>query len=302
MEDEHIASYANQPMHESVTSGASHNYINLQELEASNSLPVLAGIKRQMSPTSLSSESEESDTEDQVPEMMEIRTVVGELKAAQSHVRTESKDSFYESDKEELSFSSTPRSDDLKPSPREKPPLKAKPQVKSRPVPLPRKQDSVTSYENEDAIELLKEHEDAIKASQENKTESMAVTSQLELSYDYDSSTLTSLEVKPRERTSDQGRESPEIFDYENDSLAPLPSYDQAVAGDAEFFDMDELEGPPVPARDDSRMVMSAKSGSDSSSAEEVNLFRVLTISARLVWRNNAFNLISDVTFLKLIF
>ncbi|XP_052777206.1 multiple PDZ domain protein-like isoform X3 [Mya arenaria] len=261
--DTNIATYATQPMHESVSHSTSHNYMNLQDLEESNSLPALAGIVRHQQ-SSLSSSSSESDSEDRVPEMIE-------QKVSPSHARTESSDSFYESDKEELSFSTSMNESGARPAKPEKPALKEKPQIK-RPVPQPRKQDSVTSYENEDAIQLLKEHEEAIKASQASLSESpLPVASELELSYDYDSSTLPSMEVKQRETTTMQRGESPEMFLYENTSLAPLPSYEEAVSGDAEFFNMDDLEAPPVPARGDSNMVMTQKSGSDSSSSDETN-------------------------------
>ena len=48
--------------------------------------------------------------------------------------------------------------------------------------------------------------------------------------------------------------------DYENTTMAPLPTYEEAVSGDmedmpleAEFFNMDDLEAPPAPPRSDSQ-------------------------------------------------
>ncbi|WAR23744.1 PATJ-like protein, partial [Mya arenaria] len=82
--DTNIATYATQPMHESVSHSTSHNYMNLQDLEESNSLPALAGIVRHQQ-SSLSSSSSESDSEDRVPEMIE-------QKVSPSHARTESSD------------------------------------------------------------------------------------------------------------------------------------------------------------------------------------------------------------------
>lgn len=216
--------------------------MNLEELEnLENSLPMIETKHEE----SVSSASSTSDLD--VP-------------ADPKHGRERSKDSFYESDKEELSFISPSRvkSSPEKPPIKEKPAIVEKPAVKARPVPLPRKQDSVassTSYENEDAIEEMKAHEELIKQKQTQlQNEALPLRAELDFSFDYENSASVT-DVKQGEESESQGRGSPEIFDYENTSMAPLPSYEEAVSGDAEFFDMDELEAPPVPDRDESSMV-----------------------------------------------
>lgn len=221
-----------------------HDYMNLEELEnLENSLP--ADVRRK---ESLSSASTTSDLD---------------LPEEPKHERGESKDSFYESDKEELSFvSPAPRVSPEKPPLKEKPVIKVKPEVKARPVPLPRKQDSTasaTSYENEDAIEEMKAHEELIKQKQIELQSQLPARAELDFSFEYENSGFSVTDVKQMEEADSQDRESPEVFEYENTSLGPLPSYEEAVQGDAEFFNMDDLEAPPVPTRDESSMIIAGQ-------------------------------------------
>lgn len=250
--DTNIASYATEPMHAPISQNQSHNYMNLDEIEGLNSLP--PGLKRHESG---SSESTDSNLDNLEEEMLK-------------HARTESKDSFYESDKDELSFVTPPKGSAVESAGSEKPPLKQKPDIKMKPVPVPRKQESVSSfgYENDEAIELLKEHENAIKANQ-----ALAEKAELDLSFDYESSLDMSMTGIKQGDTGHQRADSPEVFEYENSSLAPLPSYDEAVAGDAEFFNMDDLEAPPVPTRDDSNLLMTSKQALNTSSEEVYTSF-----------------------------
>jgi len=241
-------------MHAPISQNQSHNYMNLDEIEGlskpSLPLPLKGSVE------SLSSASSDSNLDNFEEEMLK-------------HGRTESKDSFYESDKEELSFGALHKDSPVTSPRSEKPPLKQKPDLKPKPVPVPRKQESITSfgYENDEAIELLKEHENAIKANQA-ELESMPVKAELELSYDYENTLERSMTGEKQIDATDNLRcDSPEVFEYENSSLAPLPSYEEAVA-EPEFFNMDDLEAPPVPTREDSNLVMKPKHGYVSS--EEV--------------------------------
>ena len=189
------------------------------------------------------------------------------------------RDSFYESD-EDLSFT-TP----VKNEPKKK--------VMKRPVPVPRKQDSVasaTSYENEEAIANFKAQETLEKKLREEQLEiAMAAVAkqqeleleqkkntfelekttneplQMEMSFnDYENAPMSITAVKSSFSESSPRQPSPELYDYENTSMGPLPTYEEAVSGDlgvqgqgphgdAEFFDLDDLEAPPVPVRQDSR-------------------------------------------------
>lgn len=255
--DTNIASYATEPMHAPITQNQSHNYMNLEEIEGiNNSLPI--GLKGSVE--SLSSTSTDSNLDNLEEEMLK-------------HARTESKDSFYESDKDELSFVSLHKDSPVTDTRGEKPPVKQKPNIKPKPVPLPRKQESVTSfgYENDEAIELLKEHENAIKASQ-GQLEAMPFKTELDLTFDYENTLEKN--TKQSAMADDQRSDSPEVFEYENSSLGPLPSYEEAVSDEAEFFNMDDLEAPPVPARDDSKLVTTPKQGHISS--EEVLSYIIL--------------------------
>ena len=190
-------------------------------------------------------------------------------------VNLSKKDSFYESD-ENLSFVSPAKTQlsESKPAMKEKPALKQKPSAdKFKPVPLPRKQDSqisnVTSYENEEAIQNFKAQELAQQLAQElaNQDPSKSMTDQHEefdIETEIRAETSTNLKADSTVERSftdvkqDEVNSSPEIFEYENNSLGPLPSYEEAISGDAEFFNMDELEGPPVPVRGDSQQVVMA--------------------------------------------
>lgn len=240
------------PMHAPISQNQSHNYMNLDELGGLNSLPL--ELERQ---DSMSSDSTDSNLDNLEEEMLR-------------HARTESKDSFYESDKDELSFVSPSKDTVMKRTGVEKPPLKQKPEIKQKPVPVPRKQESISSYgyENDEAIELLKEHENAIKASQA-QSEAMPLKTELDLSFDYENTLDKSVTDTKQFGTEATNRsDSPEVFEYENSSLGPLPSYDEAVSGDAEFFNMDDLEAPPVPARDESSLAMTPTQQMNASSEE----------------------------------
>ena len=261
------------PLHEHDLQKQSHNYMNLEELEnLENSLP--EDIRRK---DSLSSASTTSDLDLEKEKPM--------------HDRGDSKDSFYDSDKEDLSYVSPvkAKTSPEKPPLKEKPVLKPKPEVKARPVPLPRKQDSVistTSYENEDAIEEMKAHEELIRQKQSQLQSEMPAQAELDLSFDYENADMSVTNVKQAEIFEGQRQGSPEVFEYENSSLAPLPSYEDAVQDDAEFFNMDDLEAPPVPTRDESSLIVTGQmvekhSFSDTSSDEvmfEMLCFLSLTI------------------------
>ena len=216
---------------------------------------------------SSSSESSLSEPEDQHKETVPNR-----------------RDSFYESD-EDLSFTSP-----VKNVPKKK--------VAKRPVPVPRKQDSVasaTSYENEEAIANFKAQETLEKKLREEqleiamaavakqqeleleqrkntfeleKTSNEPVQMDMSLSYnDYENAPMSITAVKSSFTESSPRQPSPELYDYENTSMGPLPTYEEAVSGDlgaqgqgphgdAEFFDLDDLEAPPVPVRQDSRKAL----------------------------------------------
>lgn len=221
-----------------------HDYMNLEELEKlEHSLPT--DIKRK---ESMSSASTTSDLD---------------LPEEPKHDREGSKDSFYDSEKEDLSFNVNPVKAKSLPDPiKETPSLKTKPVVKTRPVPLPRKHDSLasaTSYENEEAIEEMKAHEEFIKEKQQLQNEAPS-RAELDSSFDYENIGLSITDVKQTQSSNHQKEDSIEVFQYENSSLAPLPSYEEAVQGDAEFFNMDDLEAPPVPKRNESNLVMPRQS------------------------------------------
>ncbi|XP_053394209.1 multiple PDZ domain protein-like isoform X3 [Mercenaria mercenaria] len=248
--------FSSPPMHEHDLEKQNHNYMNLEELEnLENSLP--NDVRRKESSSSASTTSDL------------------DLPEKPKHDRL---DSFYDSDKEDLSYVSPAKAkfSPVKPPIKEKPVLKAKPEVKARPVPLPRKQDSVTSatsYENEDAIEEMKAHEELIRQKQTELQNELPAQAELDLSFDYENTGMSITEVKQADMFEGQGRESPEVFEYENSSLGPLPTYEDAVQDDVEFFNMDDLEAPPVPTRDESSLIMTGqvteeKIISDTSSDE----------------------------------
>jgi hypothetical protein len=82
------------------------------------------------------------------------------------------------------------------------------------------------------------------------------------LSYHRSKSNTDAKELSVSESQS-QRSESPDPRDYVNTTMAPIPSYEEAIAGDlenniaintnsSEFFNMDDIEAPPVPTRADS--------------------------------------------------
>ena len=170
-----------------------------------------------------------------------------------------------------------------------------KKKITKRPVPVPRKQDSVasaTSYENEEAIANFKAQETlekklreeqyeiamaAVAKQQEFELEQKKNTFELEKTSneplqmgmnlslnDYENAPMSITDVKSSFSEHSPRQPSPELYDYENTSMGPLPTYEEAMSGDlggqghgphgdAEFFDLDDLEAPPVPVRQDSR-------------------------------------------------
>lgn len=194
------------------------------------------------------------------------------------------RDSFYESD-EDLSFKTESKSEEKKKS-----------KATKRPVPVPRKQDSMasaTSYENEEAIATFKAQESleqklrneqyaiamaAVAKQQEFELEQKKNTFELEKTSneplqmapnntldDYENAPMSITAIKSSFSEESPRQPSPELYDYENSTLGPLPSYEEAVSGDleghghqgdAEFFNLDDLEAPPVPLRQDSHEIM----------------------------------------------
>ena len=226
-------------------------------------------------------------------------------------------DSFYESD-EDLSFS-TPRKPEADKN-------EKKVKAVKRPVPVPRKQDSLasaTSYENEEAIVSYKAQESmekmlrdeqyaiavaAVAKQQEfeeeqrrnmldlDKVDNEPLQLETSTSYDYENTPTSMTDAKSSYDS--QRPSSPELYDYENSNLGQLPSYEEAVAGEhqgqqdgAEFFNLDELEAPPVPLREDSH-IMSGSPTLDYAtnntlsdiSSEEVRIERKLPQFARLLY------------------
>ena len=197
------------------------------------------------------------------------------------------RDSFYESD-EDLSFVTPTKSDSGK-----------KTKAAKRPVPVPRKQDSMasaTSYENEEAIATFKAQETLEKKLREEQyaiaMAAIAKQQEFELEQkknmldledksnepqqldtstsfnDYENAPMSVTDVKSSYSEETQRQPSPELYDYENSNLEQLPTYEEAISGDieshrqgheedAEFFNLDDLEAPPVPMREDSHKMMS---------------------------------------------
>ncbi|KAK3592866.1 hypothetical protein CHS0354_004087 [Potamilus streckersoni] len=259
----HIA--AQPPPHEHAVT--SNSYINAE------STPILASLTRKESMSSASTTSDDLD------------------RPLSKKSSIERRDSFYESDEEDLSFKPSPfksPSSTSSSSPKSSPPLK-KPVKPKKPKATPRKQDSqvsVTSYENEEIIQNF--------LAQEQQEKRLAAARSLELDHKFtdarkqregevitvkkeeaaivsvrvgvsqqDNSILNQTKMKEPDTDTKQHRaEISEIIDYENNTLGPLPSYEEAILGDTgissepEFFDLDELEdAPPVPVREDSNQL-----------------------------------------------
>ncbi|KAK3091257.1 hypothetical protein FSP39_018351 [Pinctada imbricata] len=171
-------------------------------------------------------------------------------------------DSFYESDEEVAAISP--------PNKVEKPVTSPRPSLDKKQENLHQASGSSVSYENESVFQemragIVKGEVNQRKVPIPQPRSSLPEQEHSIRLHNDGSTNLTSLTqekdvVGGKAVVDYESPRSQSPADYENTTMAPLPTYEEAVSGDmedmpleAEFFNMDDLEAPPAPPRSDSQ-------------------------------------------------